>query len=173
MLLHYKDMCNTCICTLKIVSTCWRLLVTFSGRFNAFKNAFCLIGLTQREDWQIVGLILHACVWGAPLYTVIKNAIFKNRSSSIDLYLLPSWPSIETVLDQKQRNNVFLSKLDMLSTLGGVGILTTPLFDIHYSVQILSFHFKIQKEVDIYSCKLFGNYPHNHKHTKDFQKFFP
>ena len=25
----------------------------------------------------------------------------------------------------------------------------------------------------MYSCKLFGNYPHNHKHTKDFQKIFP
>ena len=47
---------------------------------------------------------------------IIKNTIFKNRSSNIDLYLLPSWPSIKTVLDQKQRNNEFLSKLDISST---------------------------------------------------------
>ena len=47
---------------------------------------------------------------------IIKNTIFKNRSSNIGLYLLPLWPSINTVLDKKQRNNAFLSKLDILST---------------------------------------------------------
>ena len=41
---------------------------------------------------------------------------YKSKSSSMDLYLLLSWPSIKTEFDQKQRNDVFLSQLDILST---------------------------------------------------------
>ena len=50
----------------------------------------CQIVSVFSIERKVVLLNVHVCEEPAPLYTVIKNAIFKNRSSSIDLYLLPS-----------------------------------------------------------------------------------
>ena len=108
MYLHSKD----CFNMLKGINDVFREIQPFQRCFLFGQ----MDDLTQREDKWIAGLILHICMCVRSSF-IIKNTMFKNRSSNIDLYLLPYHDHLlRLYLTRKQRNNAFLSKLDILST---------------------------------------------------------